>query len=238
MHSRPHNGGPGRWHPGSLLALLDAPARAALLTLGRHEEFETGRALLHQGDPSTRVYALLTGTAKVTVTTEGGDDAFIALRVAGDVVGEMAMLSGSPRSATVTVISPVVARVIEAVAFREFLDRYPAANTALQAMLADRLRSMMDDRAALTGSTLVRLSRLLLRLSSSHGRSFPRGVVIGLPLSQRDLAGLINAAEVSVQRGISRLRADGILAESARGGLVIKDEAGLRRVAHGVGVAG
>ncbi|MCK9893673.1 Crp/Fnr family transcriptional regulator [Frankia sp. AgB32] len=221
--------GAGRWPPGTLFALLDAPTRAAMLTLGRAEEFETGRDLVRQGERGDRVYVLLSGTAKVTAVGADGEVALLALRVGGDLVGEMAVLGGRARSATVSTVSPVLTQIVDAGDFRRFLVRHPAANHALQSMLAGRLQGMIDDRVALTGSTYARLCRLLVRLAAAHGRPHPRGVVIGVPLSQRDLAALIAAAEVSVQRGISRLRAAGILAESSTGGLVIVDAAGLRR---------
>ena len=68
-----------------------------------------GLVLIREGDPGTAVYLLLAGSVKVTgATDEGGS--LLAIRVGGDLVGELAVLDGRPRVATVTTPGPVLSR--------------------------------------------------------------------------------------------------------------------------------
>ena len=62
----------------------------------------------------------------------------------GDFVGEMSLLAGKPRSATVTAIEPVEALSIETMAFRPFLLRNPSVAVALLERVAARLREVQD----------------------------------------------------------------------------------------------
>jgi CRP-like cAMP-binding protein len=70
--------------------------------------FEAGEALFRQGDPSDVALQILSGS--VDVLREVGDDAIVLGTVrAGEFVGEMGVLEGRTRSATVRAAGPVEA---------------------------------------------------------------------------------------------------------------------------------
>ena len=62
----------------------------------------------------------------------------------GQFFGEMALLSGKPRSATVTAQEPVEAMVIEAMYFRPFLIKNPSVAVTILEGVVDRLREVQD----------------------------------------------------------------------------------------------
>ncbi len=119
---------------------------------------------------------LVQGWTKVTASAANGYEALLALRGAGDVVGESAALTGRPRSATVTALEPVRAVAVEHARFKEFLEQFPAASFALLGLTADRTRAA-DRRRLEFGSMNVRqrFAVLLLDLARSHGRAHARG---------------------------------------------------------------
>jgi CRP-like cAMP-binding protein len=214
--------GGGGWPPDSLLGLVDPETRATVLKLGRLREYEAGAVLVRQGDRGSAVFLISAGAAKVTVAGSGGTEVTIALRLRGEVVGEMAMLDAAPRSATVTAMAPLSAYVIDAAVFQRFLADNAAVEARLHQMSRGRMRSMMDDRADLAGGTTeLRLARLLLRLAEAHGRPGSAGVRLEVPLSQRELASLIDRSEVSVGRGIAELRRHGALRAAPRGRILL-----------------
>ena len=88
--------------------------------------FDTGQSLFRQGDPSDFAVLILSGSADVL--REVGDDAIVLGQVhAGEFVGEMGVLEGQPRSATVRAASPVEAELIERQAFLDRVSGDPDA---------------------------------------------------------------------------------------------------------------
>src|SRR5690349_21238867 len=101
------------WPASVLLGRLGEPSRTALLALGTLSRWPVGRCIMRLGEPSNHAYLLISGFVKVH-GNDNGHEPLLAIRAGGDLVGEMGVLSGGPRSATVTVCSPTLARVITA----------------------------------------------------------------------------------------------------------------------------
>src|SRR5713226_7566089 len=97
--------------------------------------------LLAEGDRSTHLFLLVDGCVKVTAGNEDGHVALLAIRVGGDLVGELSCLDGHPRAATVTAAGHLVARTISQPQFHLFLRDHPFAALAVSASVGDKLRS-------------------------------------------------------------------------------------------------
>lgn len=102
---------------------------------GREVSFSAGSALVDEGDEAGRFYLILEGNADVTVHGESR-----ATLGAGGAVGELALIDGGPRSATVTAASPLRAFSLASWNFKPFLNE-PDVLHAVVAMLCRRLRS-------------------------------------------------------------------------------------------------
>ncbi len=222
--------GQGPWPPGSLLAGLPEATRQRLLSLGAKQQYAGyGRILIREGDKGTAVYLLLAGSVKVTGATDEGEG-LLAIRVGGDVVGELAALDGRPRLATVTTAGPVIARVIGQAEFLGLLSRDPALSLALTREVSDKLRSATSRRIEFTGCDVnTRFARVLLDLAERYGEHTPAGRTIGCPLTQTELATLAGAAEPTVQRSLRQLKADGIVSTGYRMTTVLDMDALQRR---------
>jgi CRP-like cAMP-binding protein len=177
------------WPPGSLLFDLTEPARQRLLALGAKSQYaDPGRVLIREGESSTVMFLLLTGTVKVTGATDEGD-ALLAIRVGGDVVGELSALDGRPRLATVTTAGPVIARVIGRAEFAGLLSRDAELAAAIARSVADKLRSATSRRIDFAGCDVTtRLARVLLDLAERYGKQATMGRTIGCPLAQTERA--------------------------------------------------
>ncbi|WP_233160655.1 Crp/Fnr family transcriptional regulator [Actinophytocola xanthii] len=199
------------WPLTSMLARLAGPARRALLELGNQVTLRTGERVLREGEDGDAVYVLLAGVVKVSAV--GGDrESLLAIRAAGDLVGEMSVLLRRPRSATVVPCVETTARVLSGTAFRTYLHNHPAAAIELAGMLGERLRWANDRRvdvAALDARARVR--RVLVALVESFGRPVSRGWDLGVRLTQEDIASLA---------GVRLNTAEKALRELSRGSLV------------------
>jgi CRP-like cAMP-binding protein len=97
-------------------------------------DLRAGKTLTREGEQGREFFVLLGGRVEVY---RGGRRRDIL--EAGDFLGEIALVSRTPRTATVTAQTPVRALVIRDVEFRALLERVPAIKTKVLEALADRL---------------------------------------------------------------------------------------------------
>jgi CRP/FNR family transcriptional regulator, cyclic AMP receptor protein len=109
-----------------------------VLAVGRRVSFEPGQAIVERGDPGDAMYIVMDGAAEVDV---GGR--FHRLE-RGDFFGEMAVLAGKRREATVKAVEPLVALRIAADDFQAFLADNPRIAVGMLKSLVERLREVQD----------------------------------------------------------------------------------------------
>lgn len=226
-HSTPSS----RWPQGTLMANLSPDDRDALLRLGRVVRYETGDVLIREGGPETTVLLLTDGCVKVVGAVEDGGTVLLALRVRGELVGEVSALDGQPRSATVIAARPTVTRTLTSTVFLAFLRESRDAAEVVQRSVAGKLRGATRHRIDTSGGTAtVRLARTLDNIVRSYARAVPEGLRIDVPLSHTDLAALAGISDASVQRALRSLRAAGAVTTKYRG-VVIREPDILRAIA-------
>jgi CRP-like cAMP-binding protein len=118
------------------------PARLKLLAFtSERVNFAEGQKFFQQGDAADAAYVVLQGKADVTIDSPGGD---IKVAELGQnaIVGEMGILSDSPRSATIVAAAPTTALRIDKRVFLELLTQFPQMSIAVMRELASRLEKM------------------------------------------------------------------------------------------------
>ena len=95
-----------------------------------------GRVVTRQGGLRREMFIILEGTARVE-----RDGKLIARLKPGHSFGEMSLIDGKPRSATVTAESDLVALVVDSTSFNVLLDSAPGLARKLLATLSERLRN-------------------------------------------------------------------------------------------------
>ncbi|SCG65792.1 Crp/Fnr family transcriptional regulator [Micromonospora halophytica] len=217
------------WPYGTFLQRLAPSVRAALLELGVRRRVPAGQIVIHEGVRESHLVLLEEGLTKVTATLPDGRTALLALRVGGDLVGEMSALNDRPRSATITTCGPTRYSVISPDHFKTFLARHPDAALELAAMVSDRLRWSNRRRIDFTSYPVkIRVARVIAELCRSHGRQDRHGIVIDVRLTQPELATICGAAETSVQKALRELRTDGLVETDYRR-ITVPDLASLAR---------
>ncbi|HET8644100.1 MAG TPA: cyclic nucleotide-binding domain-containing protein, partial [Vicinamibacteria bacterium] len=116
----------------------------AVLAQGRLEEVGPGQTVFRQGDGGDRLYIVKSGVLEVVSSRDGGEPTPLAYLGEGEVVGELALLTGSPRSATVRCPQQAVVLTLDKAVFADLMDTLPAFARDLCIVLAKRL-----ERAAL-----------------------------------------------------------------------------------------
>jgi eukaryotic-like serine/threonine-protein kinase len=121
------------------LATLSSTALQDLHSVAAERSFEPGDALMTQGDPAEGLLILLEGAARALLRGQDGEDRCIGRFTSGDVVGEMALVTREPRSATVIADSPIRALLVPTAAFDRLAVRHLELGMVLTQLVADRL---------------------------------------------------------------------------------------------------
>lgn len=105
---------------------------------------EAGEMLFPQGMVADALYLLVSGRLSVLVRAEDGTERLMGTVYPGESVGEMAILSDERRSATVRARRDAVLLRLDQASFRELIPRHPGALLALNRLLIDRLRAVLQ----------------------------------------------------------------------------------------------
>lgn len=204
---------------------------AALVTQATPFDYPPGSFLMRQGEPANFVLVLTAGEVAIVSPVRGGAEQVHSIVRAGQLIGELALLTDGRRTAGARAASPTTAWAIGRDHFWAFLDATPAASSALLRQLAE----LLADREALIDDLLSldvkgRLAKALLGLAERYGEpSAAGGTRITLRLTHRDLAGMVGASRENVSRALGAFRRRGFVdyeAESLR----LLDLAALRRL--------
>lgn len=213
----------GKW-----LVNLSAEAWARLVAAGGRSFYEPGQTMLRQGDSPTHVLALISGRVKALLTSHDGSVLILGVRGPGEILGEMAVLDSSCRSATVVAVDRCETRTISAERFL-FLVRSLRLESQLLRHAMSRIREGEEWRAEIAALPAgPRLARTLLRLAIPG----PDGQAdIGLDQTELGLAAGLSRSTVAVE--LARLRERGLIATSRRK-IVIID----RTILNAIGKSG
>ncbi len=209
---------------GLFLDAIDERAAAALEADGVTRRWPAGSVVFHEGDHPDRVLVVREGRVKLVATEANGTEAVLAVRSAGDLVGELAAVDGLARSATAVAVGAVTCTAVPAERFRALVETDVSVASALVRVLASRLREA-DGRRVEFGAldATERLARRLLELAGEGA------AVEGL--NQEDLASLIGASRESVAKSLHELRRAGLV-RTGRRAIEIVDADALRRRAR------
>jgi CRP/FNR family cyclic AMP-dependent transcriptional regulator len=216
---------------GGFWDLVSLEERRVLWSLGRDTEYPPGATLCNEGEPATHVFILLDGWVMIRSSTADGRESALALRGAGDIVGEAAGETTGRRNATMQALLAVRALVVGYGRFSSFLDTHQGGSHAYRRVMAHRWRDadmMLRIRVVTNGAQ--RLAGLLVDLAERLGGHTEGVIEIALPLSQDELASLAGTSRATVTRALDDWRKRGLIRTGQRR-ITLTDVPGLRSVA-------
>ncbi len=191
----------------------DPESILARLAGGKPElRYQREQIIYSQGDPADFVFYVRTGGIKVTVVSEVGKEAVVAILQPGDFFGEDCLTEHTLRTATLTALTEcVLMRVPKADIIRTLREDadFSALFTTYLVERAIRMQEGLVDQ--LLNSTEKRLARLLLILAnSSNDPVVPK-------ISQETLAEMIGTSRTHVNFFMNKFRQLGFIEYDARG---------------------
>jgi CRP/FNR family transcriptional regulator, cyclic AMP receptor protein len=176
-----------------------------------------GELLFRAGDVGDGCYRIRAGLVKVVVTSKRGEERTISLLGPDAIVGELSMIDGGPRSASIMAIADCSVSFLSRAKFQTCIDSRPELTSYLVKTLAARLREADESLAATTFlSVKGRLARALLNVAEYVGEGQGgSGVQLRLKISQDDLAAMAGVARESVSRTMSEWRKRDVVTRSS-----------------------
>jgi CRP/FNR family cyclic AMP-dependent transcriptional regulator len=155
----------------------------------------------------------------VTLASPRGEEPIIAILGPGAIVGELAMIDGLPRSASVVALHDCALRFVSRENFKQCVKTHPETWETLLAILAARLRQVDEDLAAAAFLTVkARVARALVQLAEYIGQPCSEGhIVFHERISQADLAAMAGVARENVSRVLGEWRRRKLVTGSSRG---------------------
>ena len=207
----------------TFLDALEPDQRARLLERSVRRRFRAGTVIAHEHDEPGSVLIVLTGEVVASTAGPGGREVLLGIAGAGELVGELAAVRGSPRSATLSARTDVEAAAVTGADFRTFLATTPGAALHLLDTVVERLVVADAQRREL--ATLDVVARVASRLLELAG---PEPAGGELRLTHDELAAWTGASREAVTKALAVLRTLGAV-RTHRGRIELRDPAVLAR---------
>jgi hypothetical protein len=128
----------------SLFEALEPPEREAVIREMELEEFDEGDVIITEGEPGTSMYIVASGEVKVYTRAKAGENIYLAKLGAGDFFGEVSVLTGKPRTATITVSQPASLLRLDKTKLDGILSSYPGIRRVLDQIYLKRANHTVE----------------------------------------------------------------------------------------------
>ena len=207
-------------------AELDAIAPSARIqSLNAREE------LFHSGDPASQLYLIVRGRMKVLTTSNEGDEIVFNILGKGEVLGELAVLNETTRTATAKAIDVTELLALHQRDLFDFLRNHPEAGIKLARVLAQRVSNLSELLSDMHFLNLpLRLAKKLNALALAYGHEQDDGLRIRLKLSQEEWGDLVGATRESINKQFRAWTKEGMI-HIDRGCVVLAKPEEMKRLA-------
>jgi len=196
---------------------FDLAAFLATAGVGRRIiQLKPKQAFFSQGSSADSIFYLQTGRAKLTVVSQDGKEATIALLAAREFIGEESLASvGGLHMATATAVTACTAlKIKREQMIRLMHEEHAFSEMYLKFLLARSMRAQADLVAQLFDSSERRLARILLLLAEFGEPGSPEPLIP--PITQEALAEMVGTTRARVSFFMNRFRKLGLIEYNGR----------------------
>ena len=178
-------------------------------------QYAPNQVIYRQGDPAELVFYIQNGTAKLTVTSEQGKEAIVAVLKAGDFIGEGCVIGEARRLSTAAALAECTITRLTKAEIGSVIHNEPAfAEFFISHLLVRKGRIQADLVDQLFNSTEKRLARALLILANFGKESTPEPLL--MKISQESLAEIIGSTRGRVSFFMNKFRRLGLIDYNGR----------------------
>ncbi len=183
---------------------LDEKELGKIVSLGVRKKFKKGGIVLLEEETGSALFVIASGKVKIVRTDDEGREVILSILGESDFFGEMAILDGLKRSATVAAVKESEIFMIHRQDFLKLLHDYPSVSVSLLRELTSRLRKADQQIKSLSLKNAEgRVAYVLLQLADDVGKIRHGKVEVeDLPL-QQDLANMAGTSRETISRILS-----------------------------------
>jgi len=180
--------------------------------LGTRKVFSKGNVILMEDEIGSALFIIINGKVKVSRLDETGREVILSILGPGEVFGEMSLLDGLKRSATVSALTDTEVLIIYRDDFLNLLNKHPQIAISLLRELTQRLRKAdMQIKSLSLKDAEGRIGCVLIMLADDLGKMYKGHVIVeGLP-TQQDLANMAGTSRETVSRILSKFEKNGLI---------------------------
>jgi CRP/FNR family cyclic AMP-dependent transcriptional regulator len=222
-----------RKHP--IFCDLEPEAFDQLCRYAKHATLKRGATIVSKGDPGNSMFAVISGTVKISITSADGRSAILNLIGPGEIFGEVAVLDGQARTADATANTSCEIFIIDRREFIPFVKSQPALAMKFIELLCTRLRWTSDQVEQVILQNLPgRLASALLRLTEKY-KLAPGGRTIAV--TQQEISEMVGMTRESINKQL-RVWADRKWVRLEHGAIVVLDAEPLQAIVEAGGSDG
>ena len=189
-----------------LFSSLNDEELEAILRLSFTVKYPKKKIVFFENEEGDKLYIILKGSVKVTKIFESGEEIILAILHKGDFFGDMSLLDGKPRSATVISIEDSELMLINRNNFEKVIEKHPRIAFKLLKELTSRLRKADELIGNLAFMDVTgRIAGILLKLAEEHGQNTDDGVLIKSRPTHQAIANMVGASRETVTRVFKQL---------------------------------
>ena len=162
--------------------------------------------ILLEDEEGDTLFIILQGKVKVSTFSEGGKELIFTILGEGEFFGDMSLLDGRPRSATVISIEDTELKMIRRSDFHNLIEKHPRIALKLLEALTLRLRRT-DERLESIALLDVtgRIAGIILQLGDEHGEKIGKSIKIKSRPTHQELANMVGTTRETVTRILKQL---------------------------------
>ena len=219
-----------RQHP--IFCDLDSEALDQLCRYVKPVSLKRGATIYSKGDPGNSLYVVISGTAKMSISSPDGRSAILNLIGPGEIFGEIALLDGRERTADAIANTNCEVFIIDRREFIPFVRSQPTLAMKLIELLCGRLRWTSDQVEQIILQDLPgRLASALIRLTEKH-KLEPGGRTIAI--TQQEISEMVGMTRESINKQL-RAWAARSWVRLEHGAIVVLDAESLQAIAGSSG---
>ncbi|WP_273333918.1 Crp/Fnr family transcriptional regulator [Dictyoglomus turgidum] len=200
-----------------------------LLVISKEKTYPKDAVVFQKGDLGNFFFLICSGRVKVIIETEEGKEGILSILYPTEFFGEMSLLDGEPRSATVVALEETRVIIIERNDFLILLYKHPELALKILKTLSLRLRKANRQIETLMFLDAPgKVARLLIDIAQERGKKINNEILIDLEFTRQELGNLIGVSRETTTRILKSFEEDGILSIE-RNQVIIKDVWELKR---------
>ncbi|MCV6588623.1 MAG: Crp/Fnr family transcriptional regulator [Marinobacterium sp.] len=197
----------------ALLSDLDLTQKQQLLSQMLVRTYKRNEVVVQKGQPSSELFFLLSGRLKVVDYSPGGREVGFIFIESGSHFGELALIDGKPRSASILATEKATVAILPKQHARTLMYSEPSVSEKLLKQLSNIIR-MNNEHMVMLGNTSApnRVNILLMK----YARPVDGQLIIEKPPTQSEMAMMTNTTRETVSRTLSQLIGQGLIRKDGK----------------------